>query len=159
MDRNGALRRDSLIVAMHKRTARYDVADPVNGRCPRSGKPIMPDSLFGYLGHIAGLFNSIHVTIAPPRPGRLLPQVALLAALLVCVGQSIADVHLHLDEQEEEVCTLCAISEPGHVPTIGLLVALPFESRRSDHLPEYSATLSPRPYEAAQPRAPPVSVS
>ena len=85
--------------------------------------------------------------------------MAILAALALCVGQSVADAHLHLDEQEEEVCTFCAISEPGHAPDIGQVVALPSELHRSDRLPEYSATLSPRPYEAARPRAPPVSVS
>ena len=128
-------------------------------RVNRSGSSIVLDTLFGRLGRVAGFRGVERTTSAPPGPRRVRQRLALLAALVLCVGQSVADAHLHLDEQEEEVCTFCAISEPGHVPDIGQVVALPSESRRSDRLPEYSATIAPRPYEVARPRAPPVSVS
>lgn len=113
---------------MHNLKAKYDDGDRINDDC------------------------------APPGPRRVRQRWAVLAALVFCVGQTVADAHLHLDE-EEEVCTLCAISESGHVPNVIQVVALPPESRQPDRLPEYSATLCPRPYEAAQPRAPPVSIS
>ncbi|MCY4013940.1 MAG: hypothetical protein OXG82_14635 [Gammaproteobacteria bacterium] len=83
----------------------------------------------------------------------------MLAASLLWVGQAVADTHVHLDEHEEEVCTFCAISEPGHVPEISRLDALPPEWRRSNSLPVSSATLSFRPYEVARPRAPPLAIS
>ena len=143
---------------MHKRKAEYDIADRINDGYARSGNPVLPDSVFGHLGHFAGFPGAKRTTTAPLGPRRVRKRWALLAALAVCVGQSVADAHLHLDE-EEEVCTFCAISEPGHVPDTGQVLALPPESRRPDRLPEYSATLSPRPYEAARPRAPPVSAS
>ena len=107
---------------------------------------------------IAGFRGAERTTSAPPGPRRARQRWAVLAVLALCVGQSVADAHLHVDEEEEN-CALCAISEPGYVPDIGGVVALPSEARRPDRLPEYSATLSPRPYEAARPRAPPVSVS
>lgn len=84
---------------------------------------------------------------------------ALLGALALCLGQTVADTHVHVDEHEEEVCTVCAISDPGHVPEIGRLAALPTGWHRSNSLPVFSATLSPRPYETGRPRAPPISVS
>ena len=143
---------------MHNRKAEYDVGDRINDGCARSGNPILPDSVFGRLGHIAGLLGAERTTSVPPGPRRARQRWTLLAVLALCVGQSVADAHLHLDE-EEEVCTLCAISEPGYVPDLGGVVALPSESRQPGRLPEYSATLSPRPYEAARPRAPPVSAS
>ena len=83
----------------------------------------------------------------------------LLAALVLCVGHSAAEAHVHLDEHEEEVCTLCAISEPGHVPEVGSVGARPSQWRLADSLPVVSATLSPRPYEIGHPRAPPCSVA
>lgn len=78
---------------------------------------------------------------------------------MLCVGQTVAQTHVHVDEHEEEVCTFCAISEPGHVPEISRLDALPLGWRRSSTLPVSSATLSPRPYGVARSRAPPVSFS
>ena len=99
------------------------------------------------------------MTRVPSRPRRVLQRWALLAALLLCVGQSVADVHLHLLEDEEEVCTLCAICEPDHVPEVGRVDARPSEARRCNGLPVYSATLSPRPFEVVRPRAPPVPIA
>ena len=99
------------------------------------------------------------MTSVAAGPGRLLQRWASLAALLLCVGHSVADTHVHLDEHEEEVCTLCAVSEPGHAPEVGWDDARPSERGRSNSWPVDSATLSPRPYEVGQPRAPPPSVS
>ena len=84
---------------------------------------------------------------------------AALAALLLCVVHSVADTHVHVDEHEEEVCTLCAIFEPGHVPEVGCVDARPSEWSRSNNYPVDSATLSPRSYEVGQARAPPFSLS
>ena len=92
------------------------------------------------------------------RPGRLLQRWASLAALLLCVGHSVADTHVHLDEHEEEVCTLCAIVEPGHATEAGCVAARPSQGFPCNSMPVVSATLSPRPYEVGRPRAPPISV-
>ena len=96
------------------------------------------------------------------RPDRLLQRWASLVALLLCVGHSVADTHVHLDEHdehEEEVCTLCAIFEPGYAPDVEWDDTRPSESGRSSNWPLDSAVLPPRAYEAGQPRAPPFSVS
>lgn len=84
---------------------------------------------------------------------------ALLTALALCFGQTVGDTHVHLDEHEEDVCTVCAICDPGHVPQTGPADAERPEWHRSGSLPAYSATASPSPYRVAKPRAPPVSVS
>lgn len=97
------------------------------------------------------------LTNAPPRLRRALRRWVLLGALALCVGQSIADAHLHFQENEEEVCALCAISEPDQLPEVGWVDARPSEWRLFTGLPVYSATLAPRPYEVVRPRAPPVS--
>ena len=91
--------------------------------------------------------------------GRPKSHWALLGALALCLGQAVADTHVHLDEHEDEGCTVCAISDPGFVPEIGRLPALPTGWHRSNSRPVFSATLSSRPYETARPRAPPISVS
>ena len=98
-------------------------------------------------------------TMASPPPGlrRALRRWALLAALALGAGQTVADAYLHYQENEEEVCALCAISEPDHLPEAGRVDARPSEWRLFTGLPVYSATLAPRPYEAGRPRAPPVS--
>ena len=99
------------------------------------------------------------MTSVSARPGRLVQRWAALAALLLCVGHSVADTHVHVDEHEEEVCTLCAIFEPGHTPEAGWVDARPSDWGRSNNWTVDSATLSPRSYEVGQPRAPPLSVS
>ncbi len=99
------------------------------------------------------------MTSAVPGPGRLMQRWTLLAALLLCVGHSVADTHVHLDEHEEEACTLCAISEPGHVPGVGPVHARSSEWCRPNGSRVVAAILSPRPYEVGYPRAPPFSVS
>ena len=97
------------------------------------------------------------MTDAPPGPRRLLRRWALLGALALCVAQTVADTHVHLEGHEEEACTVCAISETGHSAEIGRVDAQPTEWRRSDSFAGFSATLPPRPYEVGRPRAPPVS--
>ena len=142
---------------MDNRNAEYDIADRIGDSRAPSGNLLRPNSLSGYVGRVAGLCTTECMTSAPPGPRRLLQQWALLAALVLCVGKSAADTHLHLDEHEEKACTLCAIFEPGHVPDTGLVDDRPVEWRRSDDVPVFSATLSPRPYEVGRPRAPPIS--
>lgn len=99
------------------------------------------------------------MTGAAPKRGRPLPPWALLAALLLCVGHSVAHAHLHLDEHEEEVCTICGISEPGQIQEIGWVDAQPCEWHPLSSLPVVSTTLLPQPYEFGRPRAPPFTVS
>lgn len=89
-----------------------------------------------------------------------MPQrLALFAAVALFLGQSVADVHLHLDEHEEEVCTLCAISDPGHGLNVERVDGRPFEWRPTESVPVFSAILAPRPFEVSRSRAPPVSFS
>ena len=142
---------------MDNRNAEYDIADLIGDSRALSGNLLRPNSLSGSVGRVAGLCTTECMTSAPLGPRRLLQQWALLAALVFCVGQSAADTHLHLDEHEEDACTLCAIFEPGHVPDTGLVDTRPSEWRRSNDVRVFSATLSPRPYEVGCPRAPPIS--
>lgn len=87
-----------------------------------------------------------------------MPQrLALLAAVALFLGQSVADVHLHLDEHEEEVCTLCAVSDPGHGRDVERVDGRSSESRPTDSVPVFSAILVRRPFEVSRSRAPPVS--
>ena len=92
-----------------------------------------------------------------PRPGRQLQRWVAVAALLLCVGHAVADTHVHLDDDEEEVCALCAISEPGHVSEVARIGPRPAAWRRSSNVPVVEATRNPRPYEVPHPRAPPIS--
>ncbi len=142
---------------MDNQNAEYDIADRIDDSRPQSGNSPRPDSLSGYVGHVVGFCNSERMTSALPSPHRLLQRWTLLAGLVLCVGQSVADTHLHLDEHEEETCTLCAISETGHVLDFGCVDARSSEWRRSNSAPVFSATLAPRPYEVGHPRDPPIS--
>ena len=90
---------------------------------------------------------------------KALRRWASFAALVLCVGPSVGDAHVHLDAHEEAACTLCAISEAGHAPEVGWVDTQPSEWRWSDSLPLVSATLAPRPYEVVRSRAPPFPVS
>ena len=141
------------------RNVAYDIVGHIDDSRPRSGNLPPQDSFTGHVGHIIGPRNMERMTSAPPRPHRLLPQWAWLVALALCVGQSIADTHLHLDETEEEVCTPCAISETEHVLDVGGIDARLSEWRRSNSAPVLSAITAPRPDEVGYPRAPPISVS
>ena len=106
-----------------------------------------------------GISKGQRMTSPPLRRSCWLQRLTLLAALVMCVGHSVIDTHLHLDVHEEETCTLCAISESGHGPQVGQTDVRPTIWRHSDGLPVVSATLCPRPYEFGHPRAPPRSIS
>ena len=93
------------------------------------------------------------------KPHRLLQRLTLLAVLGLCVGQSVADTHLHLDEHETEVCTLCAISDPGHILDVPEADGHTQAWHRIDSVPVFSVVLSPRPFEVSRSRAPPVFIS
>ena len=88
---------------------------------------------------------------------RVLQRLAWLAALTLCFGQVAADTHLHLDETEEEVCTLCGLSDPGPILDAGAKEGQPRAWHRTDSVPVFVATLSPRPFEVSRARAPPIS--
>ena len=75
----------------------------------------------------------------------MLQRFAWLAALVLCFGQADADTHLHLDEIEEDVCTLCGFSDPGHVLDVGSADSQPRAWRRTNSVPVFSAILSPPP--------------
>lgn len=144
-------------VPMHSRKTEYDIADHVNGSCRSVDSPgWLPPPGTSAASPASAMRKNM--TSASRRRGRA-QRWALLAALALCVGQAAADVHLHLDEHEAEGCTLCAISEPGHVLHVGQVDAQPSDWQLSNSLPTSSAALSRRPYEISRPRAPPVSVS
>ena len=85
-------------------------------------------------------------------------RFALLAALVLCVAQLVADAHLHLDGHEEEgACAICGISDPGYILDVGRADRELRAWRWTDNVPVSSATLSPRPFEVSHSRAPPVS--
>ena len=93
---------------------------------------------------------------APLIRQRMLQRLALLAALALYLGQSVADAHLHLDEHEEDVCLVCAIADPGHILDVRGASGQPQAWHRIDSVPVFSAILSPRPFEVSHSRAPPV---
>ena len=86
----------------------------------------------------------------------MLQRLTSLAVLVLCIGQSAADVHLHLDEHEDEVCTLCAISDPGHILDLRGADGESWAWRRVGKVPVFSALLAPRLFEVSRSRAPPV---
>ena len=90
---------------------------------------------------------------ASRRRGR---QWAFLAVLALCVGQTVGDTHVHIEEHEDEVCTVCAISEPGHDAEVEQAEAQP-QWHQPDSPATSSAPLPPRPYADGRPRAPPIS--
>ena len=142
---------------MASQKTEYHIADHLNERRPRSCKPVLQDFLLGYVGQLSGSSNAERMTSAPST--RLLRAWALLAVLVLCIGQTTAAAHVHFDEHGEEECTLCAISDPGHVLDAGWVDAQPSEWCRSNSVPVFSAVLSPHPYEVARSRAPPVCAS
>ena len=87
----------------------------------------------------------------------MLQRFAWLATLVLCFGQAAADTHLHLDEIEEEVCTLCGFSDPGHLVAVGSADGQRRAWRQADSVPLFSAILAPRPFEVSRSRAPPIS--
>ena len=99
------------------------------------------------------------MTGVPSGPRRRAWRWASLAALVLCVVQAVAAAHVHVDEQEEDACTVCAFSDPGHVQEVDATRAEPSKWRRADDFPAFSAILPLRPYELGRPRAPPASAS
>ena len=87
----------------------------------------------------------------------MLQRLALVAAVALFLGQSVAAAHLHLDEHEEQACTLCAVSDPGHGRDVERVDGRPSELRPTDSVPVFSAILVCRPFEVSRSRAPPVS--
>ena len=96
---------------------------------------------------------------APLKPHRLLRHGIWHIALVLLVGHSTADKHLHLDEQEEEVCTFCAISDEVHDWDPVYVGARLSEWRSFNDAPVLLAISHRRQYEIGYPRAPPISVS
>ena len=135
----------------------YDIGNRINETSPCSGNPVQPYPVTGHNRYAAVFACAKRISSAPLNPQRLLQRLALLAAMVLCVGQSFADAHLHFDAQEEQACTFCAISEPGHVPEVGWVDVQPPVRCRTHAVPVFSTTIAPRSYEARPSRAPPVS--
>ena len=135
------------------RTNEYDIGDCFNEAGPRPGIPVQPFTVTGHNGRVADLEKAS----APFNLQRQLQCWALLATMVLCLGQTVAAAHLHFDAQEEEACTLCAIPESGRVPEVGWVDTQPPVGCRSHAVRVFSTTLAPRPYEARPSRAPPVS--
>ena len=135
----------------------YDTGNGINETSPRSGERVQPYFVTWHNRRAAVFAYAKRILSAPLNPQRLLQRLALLAAIVLCVGQSFADAHLHFDAQEEQACTLCAISEPGHVPEIGWVDAQPPVRCRTHAVRVFSTTIAPRSFEARPSRAPPVS--
>ena len=91
------------------------------------------------------------------QPHRMLQRLALLAAVALCLGQSAADSHLHLDALEEEVCVVCGFSDPGQGLDVEGVVSQPPEWCPADSVPVFAAILVLRPFEVSRSRDPPVA--
>lgn len=86
-----------------------------------------------------------------------MPRLALLAGLVLCVAQLVADAHLHLDGHEEEgACAICGISDPGYILDVEGADRESRAWRRTDNVPVSSAILSPCRFEVSRSRAPPI---
>lgn len=82
---------------------------------------------------------------------------AFFLALILCVGHTIGDTHVHLDIHEESDCTVCAIAEPGFVLDIDKANNPASLWQLCYSLPTYPVILSPRLYTHDWSRAPPIS--
>ena len=131
---------------MHNATTEYDPS-------------LRPESRLGNVRQMVGSFNAKDMTRAPSRPRRVLQHWALLAALVLCAGQSVAVTHLHFEEHVEEVCSLCAACETAHISDVEQIDIWPSEWLQCSSLPVYSAILSACPYQVGLARAPPASFS
>lgn len=87
----------------------------------------------------------------------MLQRLALLAAMAMCLGQSAADVHLHLDEHEDEACIVCGFSDPGQGLDVEGVDGVPSEWRPADSVPLFSTFLVSRQFEVSRSRDPPIS--
>lgn len=92
------------------------------------------------------------MTSAPRRH-----RLVFFLALVTCVGQSIIDTHVHLDEHGDSGCTVCAIAETGFDVEVGKVIAESSRYHPFYSFASYSLTLSPRQYELDWSRAPPIS--
>ena len=128
---------------MHNATTKYDPS-------------LRWESHLGCVRQIMGFFNAKGMSRASPRPRRLLQHWALLAALVLCAGQSVAATHLHFEEHVEEVCSLCAACESSHVSDVEQIDIRPSEWLQCNSLPVYSALLSACPYQVGLARALPL---
>ena len=88
-------------------------------------------------------------------------RFACVAAMMLCFVQVVADAHVHLDEHEHElvqnICAVCAVSDPGHVLPGDLNDDQQSAWCRTGSARVCAVILSPRPFEAPCPRAPPIS--
>ncbi|MCY4128495.1 MAG: hypothetical protein OXG15_04545 [Gammaproteobacteria bacterium] len=84
-------------------------------------------------------------------------RLTFFVALILCVGQTFADSHLHVDEHEEGECTVCAIVETGFVLEIVRPNNPSSRWRSVNNASTYSVTFSERPYALHWSRAPPIS--
>lgn len=89
----------------------------------------------------------------------MLQRLALLGAFVLYLGQSVADAHLHFDEHEEDVCSVCAISDPGHILDVRGTDGQSQPWHRVDSVLVFSIILSPSPFEVSRSRAPPAFIS
>lgn len=135
----------------------YDIGNRVNEASPCSGQPVQPYSVTGHNRRLADIAVAKRMPSARLDLQRQLQRWALLAAMVLFVGQSVVNAHLHFDAEEEQACTLCAISEPGQASEVGWADAQPPVRCRTHAVPVFSTTLAPRSYEARPSRAPPVS--
>ena len=134
-----------------------DIGDCIGEAGPYSDKPVQPYSVNRRNRHTADHAYANRMSSAPPNLQRPLLRWALLAAVVLCFGQSVGAAHLHLDAPQEDACTLCAISEPGQVSEVGQVRARTLMPFRTHAVPVFPTALAARLYEAPPSRAPPVS--
>ena len=93
----------------------------------------------------------------PPKHRPALRRCAWVAALLLCLGQAVASLHVHGLESAEDACIACALGNPTH-PSGGIEAA---SEPRFRHLPQEAPPklLLPgtRPFQIPPCRAPPIS--
>ena len=91
------------------------------------------------------------------RNRRALQLVAGVAALVLCSGQVLAELHLHEAAVADEFCSLCGFSDSNSAPA-GVGAALAAQPRSNPDAPRpVSSNLPPRPFENSRTRAPPAS--
>lgn len=136
---------------------KHDFGDCCFDASPCTGEPAQPQSPNGNNGRVADFAYAKRISNAPLNLQRQLQRWALLAAMVLFVGQTVVNAHLHFDAKEEQACALCAVSEPGQDPEVEWADAQPPVWCRAHAVPVFSTTLASRPYEARPSRAPPVS--
>lgn len=134
-----------------------DIGDCFDTAGFRSGNSVYPYSATGQKRRAAHHACANRMSGAPANLQRPLLRLALLTAVALCFGQSVAVTHLHLDAPQEQACTLCAISEPGQVSAVGQSGAGPLMPFQTHAVTVFSTALAARPYESRPSRAPPLS--